>query len=46
MAKFWLEPVRLQNISGFRSAEIKRLYKLIQLHQEQLVRAWNDYFSD
>ncbi len=44
-AKFWLEPVRLQNSGGFSRTEIGRIQKLVEEHQEDLLRNWNEYFN-
>lgn len=44
-AKFWLEPVRLQNSGGFSRNEIGRIQKLVEEHQEDLLRSWNEYFN-
>ena len=46
LAKFWLEPVRLQRSGGFGRPEINRIQKLVQDRQEQLLRSWDEYFSD
>ena len=45
IAKFWLDPIRLQNSYGFSRQEIGRIQKIIQEHQKQLMEVWNDYFS-
>ncbi|NUO80820.1 DUF4160 domain-containing protein [candidate division KSB1 bacterium] len=45
-AKFWLVPVRLQSSGGFGRIEIHRIQKLIEKHQRQLLRGWNEYFND
>lgn len=45
IAKFWLEPVRLQNSGGFDRAEIAKIHKLVSLNQVRLLEAWNDYFG-
>ena len=45
-AKFWLDPVRLQNSGGFRRNEINRVHRLIEENQERLLRSWNEYFGD
>ena len=44
-AKFWLDPVRLQNSGGFSRTEIGRIQKLVEENREALVRCWNDYFN-
>lgn len=45
-AKFWLNPVRLQQSGGFGRNEINRIQKLIEENEEQLTRGWNEYFTD
>lgn len=44
-AKFWLEPVRLQNSGGFSRTEINRIQKTVEENQEDLLRSWNEYFN-
>ncbi|TAJ97052.1 DUF4160 domain-containing protein [bacterium] len=44
IAKFWLDPVRLQRSGGFDPAEIGRILKLIQENHSKLVEAWDAYF--
>jgi hypothetical protein len=44
-AKFWLEPVRLQNSGGFSRTEISRIQKLVEGNREDLLRRWNEYFN-
>ena len=44
-AKFWLEPVRLQNSGGFSRTEIGRIQKLVEENREDLLRSWNEYFN-
>ena len=46
VAKFWLDPVRLQRSGGFRAREINDIQKKIQNNQEQIIEAWNEYFND
>jgi hypothetical protein len=36
IAKFWLDPIRLVGSGGFRSAEIKRIQRLIEEHREEI----------
>lgn len=45
VAKFWLDPVRLQRSGGFRPPEIRRVARLVEEHREQIVEAWNEYFG-
>ena len=45
-AKFWLEPVRLQNNQGFSSKELNRVHKLVEEHKTTLLEGWHDFFND
>jgi len=45
IAKFWIDPVRLQNSGGFSRKEINQIQKIIQKHQINLRENWNEYFS-
>ena len=45
VAKFWLDPVRLQSSGGFNRSEINKIHKMILRHQEKLQEAWNEYFG-
>jgi hypothetical protein len=45
IAKFWLDPIRLQNSGGFNRAEIRRIQKIIEEHRSRLVENWNEYFG-
>jgi hypothetical protein len=45
-AKFWLDPVRLQNSGGFSRSEISRIQRLVEENREDLLRSWDEYFSD
>jgi len=44
-AKFWLSPIRLQNSGGFSPSEINRLTKLVEEHQQDLLREWHAFFN-
>jgi hypothetical protein len=45
IAKFWLDPIRLQNSGGFGRSEIRIILKEIEKHQKQLVESWHEFFS-
>jgi len=45
IAKFWLDPVRLQSSGGFGRSEIQRVQRLVENHGEELLRSWNEYFG-
>ena len=46
VAKFWLDPIRLQTSGGFSRAEIGRIQRMVETHAEKLKEAWNAYFND
>ena len=46
LAKFWLDPVRLQISGGFSRNEILRVQKIVDEYKNQLIEAWNAYFHD
>jgi hypothetical protein len=45
VAKFWLDPVRLQRVGGFSRTEIIRIERLVRKHEQLLLEAWHDYFG-
>jgi hypothetical protein len=44
-AKFWLDPIRLQDSGGFRGSELGRIAGLVHGHRDTLLGAWNDFFG-
>ena len=46
IAKFWIDPVRLQKSKGFRGTELRRIRKIIEDKQNDIVESWNEYFND
>jgi hypothetical protein len=46
IAKFWLDPIRLQNSGGFSRTEIARIQRVVEIHQRNLMEAWDAYFGD
>ena len=46
IAKFWLDPVRLQSSGGFSRTEITKIHKIIDQKRSKLMEAWNEYFTD
>jgi hypothetical protein len=46
IAKFWIEPIRLQKSRGFRSPELRRIRRIIEEKQADIVEFWNEYFND
>lgn len=45
VAKFWLDPIRLQESGGFSRSEMSRIQKLVSMHQDSLREAWDEYFG-
>ena len=45
IAKFWLDPIRLQRSRGFNRADIRRIQRLINENHPQLLEAWHGYFG-
>ena len=44
-AKFWLNPVALENNYGFNSRELKQIEDIIQENLSGLKTKWNEYFN-
>ena len=45
VAKYWLDPIRLQSSGGFNRIELKRVRVIIEENHEILMEAWNEYFG-
>ena len=45
-AKFWLQPVRLQNSGRFKRKELNRIQELIEENQVRFLEEWYEYFSE
>lgn len=45
IAKFWLDPVRLQNSGGFKRKEISRIQNIVREYQEEILEKWHEYFN-
>jgi hypothetical protein len=43
-AKFWLTPVLVCRNFGFSEPELRRIARLIALHQSRLLEAWHEHF--
>ena len=44
IAKFWLDPLRLQSSGGFSRVEINRIQGLVARHRREFLEAWDAYF--
>ena len=45
VAKFWLDPVALQQTGGFNSTELNKIAKLVHENREQFLERWYEFFS-
>ena len=45
VAKFWLEPLRLESTKRFSTPELRRLRRIIERHHRVLIRRWDEYFD-
>jgi len=45
IAKFWIDPIRMQWSGGFNRKEIRLIHGMIEDHHSKLVEAWDDYFG-
>ncbi|MDD3082860.1 MAG: DUF4160 domain-containing protein [Desulfobacterales bacterium] len=45
VAKYWLDPIHLQNSGGFNRFELKQIHSIIEKNQELLIEAWHEYFG-
>jgi hypothetical protein len=46
VAKYWLDPIRLQSSGGFSRLELKRIRSIIGENIDQLMEAWDGYFGN
>jgi hypothetical protein len=45
-AKFWLEPfVSLAYNEGFSARSLNNIQKSVEIHKDELERAWHEYFT-
>ena len=47
-AKFWIDPadsIGLAKASGFTAIELRKIYRLVENHQLEFLRAWHEYFG-
>jgi hypothetical protein len=45
VAKFWLDPVVLENAGGYNSHELNTIAVLVQEHRERLLERWHEFFG-
>ena len=44
-AKFWLDPVRLEDNQGYGRRELNRNRKIVEENVADLLRCWNEFFE-
>ncbi len=45
IAKYWLDPIRLQSSGGFNRLELRKIRVIINENHINLMEAWNEYFG-
>ncbi len=45
VAKYWLDPIRLQISIGFSRFESRQIRCIIEEKQKSFMEAWNEYFD-
>jgi len=46
VAKFWLDPVALQETGRFSRTELNGIAKLVNEHREYLLERWHEFFGN
>lgn len=46
IAKFWLDPVRMQGSGGLRRSEMNKIQRIVERNRGFFQEAWSDYFDD
>jgi len=44
-AKFWLEPVALAQVRGFRGHELTEIRQIVLQHRQFFLERWYEYFG-
>ncbi|MFH0938964.1 MAG: DUF4160 domain-containing protein [Planctomycetota bacterium] len=44
-AKFWLEPVTLAIVRGYRDHELTKIRQIVVENRELFLRRWHEYFD-
>ena len=45
VAKFWLDPVELDNSYGFNAPELNKIRKIVLENKDKLITAWNEHIG-
>lgn len=43
--KFWLDPVKEAKNRGFPGHEVRKIRRLVEKHESELIAEWHDYFD-
>ena len=41
-AKYWLEPIALSKVRGFREHELNEIARILVEHRDEILRAWRN----
>lgn len=44
-AKFWLDPIRINNSKGYTSVELNKLQQIVNRNRNILLKKWNEFFN-
>jgi hypothetical protein len=44
-AKFWLNPVRLVTSRNFKETELRKVRRIVEEHEQEFLRRWNEQFG-
>jgi hypothetical protein len=44
-AKFWLDPVSVAVVRGFRGSDMTEIRQIVLKHEQFFLEAWHEYFS-
>lgn len=45
LAKYWINPIELAKNRGFTEPELNDIERLVEKHQPELWKAWNEQFA-
>ena len=46
LGKFWLQPVSIARSTGFSGHELRAIRSILVEHQQRLLEAWDEFFTD
>jgi hypothetical protein len=44
-AKYWLSPIQLARNHGFSGPELRKIGKIVEENEHQLIESWNEFFN-